>query len=64
MASSAATRTVTVHNHQIARLATMGQDQALAKSAFDEIGDHFLESVWRKPERLVHFRTWARTGQW
>ena len=50
--------------HQIARLATMGQDQALAKSAFDEIGDHFLESVWRKPERLVHFRTWARTGQW
>jgi len=51
-------------SNQIARFATMGDDQALAKSSFDEIGDCFLESVWKKPERLVHFRTWARTGQW
>ncbi len=49
---------------QIARLATMGDDQVLAKSAFAEIGDRFLESVWKKPERLVHFRTWAETGKW
>ena len=49
---------------QIARLATMGNDQALAKSAFDEIGEQFLESVWHKPERMVHLRTWAMTGKW
>jgi hypothetical protein len=49
---------------QTARLATMGDDRTLAASAFDEIGGRYLESVWRKPERLIHFRTWAKTGKW
>lgn len=49
---------------QVARLAPMGRDRAMAKAAFDELGDTYLESVWGKPERFVHFRTWAQTGQW
>ncbi|MFD2255761.1 hypothetical protein ACFSSA_03650 [Luteolibacter algae] len=49
---------------QTARLATMGNDRALAKASFDQIGEKYLESVWKKPERLVHFRTWAETGKW
>lgn len=47
-----------------ALLATMGQDRALAKAMFDQLGDTYLPGVWRRPERFVHFRTWARTGQW
>jgi hypothetical protein len=29
-----------------------------------QIGDQYLPSVWRKPERFVHCRNWAETGQW
>ncbi len=49
---------------QTARLACMGRDRMIAKEAFEDLGDTYLEGVWGKPERFVHFRTWARTGQW
>jgi hypothetical protein len=49
---------------QTARLACMDRDRVIAKEAFEELGDTYLEGVWGKPERFVHFRTWARTGQW
>lgn len=42
----------------------MGRDRMIAKEAFEDLGDTYLEGVWGKPERFVHFRTWARTGQW
>ena len=49
---------------EAAMLATMAEDRALAKELFDRIGDRYLPSVWRKPERLAHFRHWAETGDW
>ncbi len=36
----------------------------MTKAAFDELGETYLESVWKKPERFVHYRTWAQTGKW
>lgn len=49
--------------HYAAYLAT-GRDRDMAKSLFAEFGDTYVEKVWRKPERFVHFRTWAETGRW
>ena len=49
---------------EAAMLATMAEDRTLAKELFDRIGDRYLPSVWRKPERLAHFRHWAETGNW
>lgn len=54
---------VTLQN-QAARLGTMGRDQEFAKAWFDRLGDSYLEDVWGKPERFVHFRGWPQTGQW
>ena len=48
--------------NESAMLATMAGDQALAKEMFDRLGDTYLASVWRKPERFAHFRHWAETG--
>ncbi len=49
---------------QSAMLATMGQDRELAKEMFAQLDGRYLPSVWRKPERFVHYRTWAETGEW
>ena len=54
---------VTLQN-QAARLGTMGRDQEFAKAWFDRLGDSYVKEVWGKPERFVHFRGWAQTGQW
>jgi hypothetical protein len=48
----------------LAYYAVLGRDQELAKSTFDELGDEYDEEVWKKPERFIHFRTWAQTGKW
>lgn len=48
----------------LAYYAVLGRDQELAKATFDELGDTYYEKVWKKPERFVHFRTWAQTGKW
>jgi hypothetical protein len=47
-----------------AMLATMAEDQALAKEMFDQLGDTYYPDIWRKPDRFVHYRNWATTGQW
>jgi len=47
-----------------ALLATMAEDQELAEAMFDQLGDTYVPSVWRKPERFAHYRNWARTGKW
>ncbi len=47
-----------------ALLATMAEDRALARELFERLGDRYLASVWRKPERFAHYRHWAETGQW
>jgi hypothetical protein len=49
---------------EAAMLATMAEDRALAKVLFDRIGDRYLPATWRTPERFVHFRHWAETGNW
>lgn len=55
-------KSVYIHNC-LAYFAT-GHDRELAKKTFEELGDEYYEDLWEKPERFVHFRTWARTGQW
>ncbi|MBC2602890.1 DUF4034 domain-containing protein [Puniceicoccus vermicola] len=47
-----------------ARLATLGRDRKLAEQLFEKLGDSYTEESWLNPEQFVHFRTWARTGQW
>jgi hypothetical protein len=47
-----------------AYFAVLGEDRQMAGEYFDKLGDAYLTEVWDKPERFVHFRTWARTGQW
>lgn len=47
-----------------AYFAVLGEDRQMAGEYFDKLGDAYLTEVWNKPERFVHFRTWARTGQW
>jgi hypothetical protein len=47
-----------------ALLAAMADDRASAKVWFDKIGDRYLVSVWNSPERFVHARHWAETGEW
>jgi len=49
---------------QIAKTATAAEDREFAKASFDQLGDVYLPSVWRKPERFIHYRNWAETGQW
>ncbi|MHA3771796.1 hypothetical protein ACXR0O_09700 [Verrucomicrobiota bacterium sgz303538] len=50
--------------NQTAMLATVAQDRELAKEMFDQLGDNYMPSVWRKPERFAHYRNWANTGEW
>lgn len=45
-------------------LASLANDRELAKQMFDQLGDNYMPSVWRKPERFTHCRNWARTGKW
>lgn len=47
-----------------AYFAALGRDRKLAAATFDKLGDAYLKELWCKPERFVHFRTWARTGEW
>jgi hypothetical protein len=47
-----------------AYLGTIARDREFALANFEKLGDRYLEDVWKKPERFVHFRTWARTGEW
>ena len=47
-----------------AYFAVLGNDRTMAAEYFDKLGSAYLKSVWRKPERFVHFRTWAKTGRW
>lgn len=44
--------------------ATLGRDREMASAHFESLGDEYVKSVWKKPERFVHFRTWAQTGKW
>ncbi|MGB0372972.1 MAG: hypothetical protein ACPGN3_16700 [Opitutales bacterium] len=45
-------------------LAVQGRDRELASEYFDKLGDQYVKKVWSKPERFVHYRTWAKTGRW
>ncbi len=47
-----------------ALLATAAMDRELAKQMFTEMGDNYVPSIWKKPERLTHYRHWAFTGKW
>jgi hypothetical protein len=47
-----------------ALLGGMAEDREFAKEMFDALGDAYLPSVWRKPERFVHVKHWAETGKW
>jgi hypothetical protein len=47
-----------------ALLASTAQDREMAQQMFVRIGDRYLPGVWRKPERFVHCRNWAATGEW
>lgn len=49
-----------------ALLATCAFDNEAAKAYFEELGDRFLErsAVWPSKESFVHYRKWARTGNW
>lgn len=53
-----------VLRNEAAYHATLGRDREMAASIFDSLGDEYVKSVWKKPERFVHFRTWAKTGKW
>lgn len=54
---------VTLKN-EAAYHATLGRDREMAGSIFKSLGDEYIQSVWQKPERFVHFRTYAMTGKW
>ena len=47
---------------ETALLAAKAGDRALAKEMFDQLGDRYLDSIWRKPEYFVRDRNWADTG--
>jgi hypothetical protein len=47
-----------------AYLATVARDREFASLAFATLGDNYLPAIWGKPERFVHFRNWAETGNW
>jgi hypothetical protein len=47
-----------------ALLAALAKDRELSKQMFDQLGDTYVVSFWRKPERFARFRDWARTGKW
>jgi hypothetical protein len=53
---------ITLQNHA-AYLATLASDNTFAKECFDRLGNKYVKSVWKKPDRFVHFRTRARTGK-
>lgn len=54
---------LTLKNHA-AYLATLARDRDFAKECFDQLRNSYVKWVWNKPERFVHFRTWAKTGKW
>ncbi|WP_269542389.1 DUF4034 domain-containing protein [Cerasicoccus fimbriatus] len=47
-----------------ARVAVLGNDQEMAKALFEKIEDNYVDSCWKNTEQFVHYRTWARTGNW
>lgn len=49
-----------------ALLATYAFDNKSAKAYFEELGDRYLDksSIWPSKESFIHYRKWARTGQW
>jgi uncharacterized protein (TIGR02996 family) len=49
-----------------ALLATCAFDNTSAKAYFEELGDRYFEqsSVWPSKESFIHYRKWARTGNW
>jgi len=47
-----------------AKLATLGNDRKLANECFEKIGNRHCSTVWKNPEHLVHYRTYAQTGKW
>jgi len=48
-----------------AKISAIAMDRKTAQPLFEELGDRYISSVWReKPERMIHMRTWARTGKW
>ena len=57
------TRVPRVLSH-CAMLGTMATDREFAKEAFRQLGDRYVPSVWRKPERMAHYRHWTETGMW
>jgi len=54
---------ITLKNHA-AYLATLARDREFAKKCFEDLGDSYVKWVWKKPDRFIHYRTWARTGKW
>lgn len=56
-------RSMALKNHA-AYMATLARDRDYAKKCFDELGDSYIARIWGKPERFVHFRGWATTGEW
>ena len=50
--------------HYTAYFAVLAKDRALATEYFEQLGDAYMKTVWKKPERFVHCRNWARTGRW
>jgi hypothetical protein len=47
-----------------AYFATITRDREFAQENFEKIGDNINLSIWRKPIYFVHFRNWAKTGEW
>ncbi|MEY2563353.1 MAG: hypothetical protein QOH88_1546 [Verrucomicrobiota bacterium] len=48
---------------ETALLAVLAEDRAVAKSMFDQLGDKYLENVWRTPEYFLRCRQWAETPE-
>ena len=48
----------------IPMMAVLAQDREFAKEAFDRLDGTYLPLMWRKPQRYVHYRHWAETGEW
>jgi len=47
-----------------AMLGAYGRDREFSQFWFEKLGDTYIMDIWTKPERFVHFRGWAETGQW
>jgi hypothetical protein len=47
-----------------AMLAGLAQDREFAKEMFAALGNTYFRQTWGSPERFVHVKHWAETGQW